>query len=218
MARNVFISFRYSDGHEYKDELASLFDASDDTVDFSEDEDRSRMSDATIRKYLYGKLRRSSVTIALLTPEAIKYHTKLEYSEVTRRWGYVFDDWIYDELRYSLEDREGNATNGLIAVYVPEAEPFLFSETTHYCDACRRESKIKSFHPLKNLVYKNMFNVKPEYKTCQCDGVYDSDWDSYCSVVALDDFKANLRHHIECATAKRDELYKYKLCKQLSPE
>ena len=38
MARNVFISFRYSDGHEYKDELAGLFDDSEDTVDIvSED-------------------------------------------------------------------------------------------------------------------------------------------------------------------------------------
>ncbi len=45
MARNVFISFQYADGHEYKDELAGLFDASEDTVDFSEDEDRSQMSD-----------------------------------------------------------------------------------------------------------------------------------------------------------------------------
>lgn len=35
MARNVFISFRYSDGNEYKEELARLFNASEDTVDFS---------------------------------------------------------------------------------------------------------------------------------------------------------------------------------------
>ena len=53
MARNVFISFRYSDGHEYKDELASLFNDSDDTVDYSEDEDRSHMSEDSIRKFLY---------------------------------------------------------------------------------------------------------------------------------------------------------------------
>ena len=63
MAKNVFISFRYSDGHWYKDALSKLFDGYSDTVDFSEDEDRSRMSEVTIKNYLYGKLRRSSVTI-----------------------------------------------------------------------------------------------------------------------------------------------------------
>ena len=66
VARNVFISFRYSDGHKYKDELSKLFDGSDDTVDFSEDEDRSQMSEDSIRQFLYGKLKRSSVTIILL--------------------------------------------------------------------------------------------------------------------------------------------------------
>ena len=62
MARNVFISFRYSDGITYKNELAKLFDQYYDTVDFSEDQDRSKMSEETIRQYLYSKLRRSSVT------------------------------------------------------------------------------------------------------------------------------------------------------------
>lgn len=62
MARNVFISFRFSDGHRYKDALSALFDQNQDTVDYSEDEDRSDMSDETIRDYLYKKLRRSSIT------------------------------------------------------------------------------------------------------------------------------------------------------------
>ena len=55
MARNVFISFRYEDGHFYKDELSGLFDKNTDTVDYSENQDRSNMSEDTIRKYLYGK-------------------------------------------------------------------------------------------------------------------------------------------------------------------
>ena len=66
MAKNVFISFRYRDGHKYKDEITVLFDKSIDTVDFSEDQDRSQMSDLIIQNYLYGKLRRSSITILIL--------------------------------------------------------------------------------------------------------------------------------------------------------
>lgn len=217
MARNVFISFRYSDGHDYKDELASLFDSNTDTVDFSEDEDRSQMSDDKIRSFLYGKLKHSSVTIMLLTPQAIEYHIKEYFNPQTFRYEKVFDDWIYDEMRYSLEDRNGNPTNGIIAVYVPEAKPYLMTETTHKCDVCRHISTVTCITRRNNLVFYNMMNVLPEYKKYQCPGVYDGTWDSYCSLVAYDDFKENLSDYIDYAIQKRNELYKYNLCKRLQP-
>ena len=56
MAKNVFISFRFSDGNRYKEYLSSLFDKYSDTIDYSEDVDRSRMSDVTIKQYLYSNL------------------------------------------------------------------------------------------------------------------------------------------------------------------
>ena len=73
MAKNVFISFRFSDGNRYKEYLSGLFDKYSDTIDYFEDVDRSRMSDVTIKQYLYGKLRRSSVTIVLLTPSVVNH-------------------------------------------------------------------------------------------------------------------------------------------------
>ena len=206
MARNVFISFRYSDGHDYKDELAKLFDGSDDTVDYSEDEDRSQMSKDTIKSFLYGKLKRSSVTIVLLTPEAINYK---------RNWYGQIDDWIYDEVRYSLEDRDGNATNGLIGVYVPEAEDSLFQRKTHNCSVCNKESEVLSMLDFDNLVRKNMMNVKDEYKVNKCPNVYDSDYDSYCSLISYEDFKKNFGKYVDMAYEKRNELYKYTLRKRL---
>ena len=118
MATNVFISFRYEDGIRYKEYLSNLFDKNGDTIDYSEDVDRSQMSDDTIRRYLYGKLRRSSVTIVILTPKAINHK---------KNWRGEYDDWMYDEIRYSLENREGNRTNGLIAVYTPEAAEMIVS-------------------------------------------------------------------------------------------
>ena len=217
MARNVFISFRYSDGHVYKDELTSLFDKDADTVDFSENEDRSQMSESTIREFLYRKLRRSSVTIMLLTPQAIEYKTKTIYNPYTYRYETVFDDWIYDEMRYSLENRDNNATNGLIAVYTPEAKPYLISETTHYCDTCKQLSRISGITRINNLVYNNMMNVKPEHKRHKCKDVYDGNWDSYCSLVAYEVFKNNIGEYIDMAYTKRNELYKYNLCKRLQP-
>lgn len=206
MARNVFISFRYSDGHLYKDDLASKFDASVDTVDYSEDEDRFGMSESTIKNYLYGKLKRSSVTIVLLTPQAITY--KKDYA------GRI-DDWIYDEVRYSLEDRDGNATNGLIGVYVPEVEDQLFQRKTHICSICNHESTVLSMNDFPNLVRRNMMNVRPQYKKNKCLGVFDRDYDSYCSLISYSEFVSDIGHFVDLAFQKRTQLEKYELHKRL---
>lgn len=217
MARNVFISFRYSDGHNYKNELAELFDSNDDTVDFSEDEDRSQMSETFIQQFLYRKLKRSSVTIVLLTPQAVEYKTNIRFNTTTNTIEWFYDDWIYDEVRYSLEDREGNATNGIVAVYVPEVEDMLFHRTIHKCPMCNKESEVLSIYSFNNLIRKNMMNVKNGYKINPCEGIYDSDFDSYCSLVSYEKFKNNFNKYIDMAFQKRDDLYKYTLCKRIEP-
>lgn len=217
MARNVFISFRFNDGEKYKKELAELFDESEDTVDFSEDEDRSDMSDEMIRQFLYAKLRRSSVTIVLITPKAVDYKINTRYNSATGRWESYYDDWIYDEVRYSLEDRKDNATNGLIGVYLPEAKPFLMTEKIHYCDICKQSYSINNITPRQNLVTQNMLNIKPEYKRHKCIGVFDGDYDSYCSLIPYETFKDNFAYYVDIAYRKRNELKKYTLCKRLVP-
>ena len=117
MATKVFISFRFSDGKNIKDELVDLFDESTEIINRSEDTDRSQMSEETIRDYLYEKLKDTSVTIVLLTPKAVDYK---------KNFCWEYDDWLYDELRYSLEDRENNRTNGVVAVYTDDARDKLF--------------------------------------------------------------------------------------------
>ena len=197
MARNVFISFRFKDGNGYKKLLSGLFTANDDTVDFSEDADRSYLSDASIKKYLYSKLRRSSVTIVLITPEALNHHKNV--------WG-QYDDWMYDEIRYSLEDREYNRTNALIELYTPEVEDKLIKRTdegtiiVYECD---------------NLFRANMMNIKDIYKNNPNPGIYDRNYDSYCSLVSFDDFFNNPNYYINIACEKRDTLYKYKIRRNL---
>ena len=96
MAKNVFISFRFSDGNRYKEYLSGLFDKYSDTIDYFEDVDRSRMSDVTIKQYLYGKLRRSSVTIVLLTPSVVNHK---------RNWIENFFGLLKSELLYLQEFR-----------------------------------------------------------------------------------------------------------------
>ena len=197
MSYNVFISFRFSDGHLLKDDLSKRFDSYKDTVDFSEDKDRSHLSDASIQNYLYGKLRRSSITIILLTPRAVNHKKD--------RWG-NYDDWMYDEIRYSLEDRQYNKTNGLIAVYSPDAENLLIERSTN---------GLTYLKDVDNLFRKNMLNIKTAYKHNPNYNQFDSDYDSYCSLVSYSTFISNIGKYIDIAIQKRESLYQYEICKRL---
>ncbi|SFV03863.1 TIR domain-containing protein [Butyrivibrio sp. INlla21] len=183
MASNVFISFRYKDGIQYKEELSKLFDRYEDTVDYSEDEDRSKMSEETIRKYLYNKLKRSSVTIILVTPLAVNHQMD---------WLGRYDDWMYDEIRYSLEERENNRTNGLVAVYTPEAKRMLF-------DSYGSGVVIQN---VNNLFRRNMMNIKRENKKDYSSLFFDEDYDSYCSLVDYCSFTQNPGRYIDIALKK----------------
>ena len=205
MANRVFISFRFSDGNWYKDKLVERFDESNEVINFSEDEDRSNLSEDSIRSYLYGKLKNTSITIVLLTPEAVNHK---------KDWLGRYDDWMHDEIRYSLENRENNNPNGLIAVYTEEAKQDLMIGTT--CMQCEKACKMSSIKDFDNLVRHNMMNVKPEYKQNPCDGVYDSDWDSYCTLVSWEDFIEHFPDYIQKADQKRKAINKYKPKKNLN--
>jgi len=197
MARKVFISFRFSDGAKYKNELTQLFDSSTQVIDCSENQDRSSQSESTIKNYLYGKLKNTSVTIVIITPKAVEHQ---------KNWRGEYDDWMYDEIRYSLEDRENNRCNGLIAVYTPEAKNLLISSTAN---------NLTTLRDVDNLFRKNMMNILPSYKKNPKEGVYDGTWDSYCSLVSWDDFKKNYADYIDKAEVKRENTYKYNIKKRL---
>lgn len=205
MGTNVFISFRYKDGIELKETIEDLFD-SNEVYNRSEDVDRSTMSEETIRKYLYEKIRETSVTIVLLTPLAVSYEKNASGQ---------YDDWLYDELRYSLQDRSENRTNGAVAVYTDESQMQLYSLVEHSCSVCNTTSKCKSILSFDNLVRKNMFNVKEEFKKCSCYDVYDSDEDSYISLVHIDKFKENCVKYIENAKSKRDRKEQFDIVKEM---
>lgn len=206
MATKVFISFRFSDGKELKDELIELFDSSTEVINRSEDVDRSEMSEDTIQEYLYEKLKNTSVTIVILTPEAVDYRKNL--------WG-EYDDWLYDELRYSLEDRISNRTNGVIALYTDDSESLILKSSSHTCNKCNETSTCRTLTNFDNLARKNMLNVKEKYKANKCDNLYDDDKDSYISLVHFDDFKKDYEKYINSAKEKRDRKEEFRLVKRM---
>ncbi|UUX35206.1 TIR domain-containing protein [Fundicoccus culcitae] len=207
MGTNVFISFRFSDGKDLKEELVELFDESIDVYNRSEDVDRSSMSDETIQYYLYEKIKDTSVTIVLLTPEALQYRWNLILSK--------YDDWLYDELRYSLEDRDDNRTNGVVAIYTEESENLIYQQSTHICNICNEQQSVRSILDFKNLVRKNVLNVKDKFKSNSCIGLYDSEKDSYISLIHIDDFKKNYSKYIEDAKDKRNRKEQFELVKKM---
>lgn len=206
MAKNVFISFRFHDGKDYKEKLVEELEKHDRIIDFSEDEDRSEYSEESIRKYLYGKIRRTSVTIILITKEAINH----------KKTGDKYDDWMYDEIRYSLEDREENRTSGLVAVYTKDAKDFLIEESKHTCDVCKTTKRCTTIKQVDNLFRKNMFNVKEEYKYNRCNNLYDSNYDHYCTLLSWEEFMDDIEKYIDIAYDKKENVNNYMLVVDLN--
>lgn len=206
MATKVFISFRFSDGKVIKDELVDLFDESTEVINRSEDADRSQMSEDTIQEYLYEKLKDTSVTIVLLTPKAVSYR---------KNWIGNYDDWLYDELRYSLEDRKDNRTNGVIAVYTDDAKDMILESSSHYCSHCQQTKSCRTLKSFDNLARKNMLNIKSSYKKNPCNNLYDDSHDSYISLVSLEEFKQDYIKYIDNAKEKRDRLFEFNLYKRM---
>ena len=66
-----------------------------------------------------------------------------------------------------------------------------------------------------NLFRANMMNIKDIYKNNPNPGIYDRNYDSYCSLVSFDDFFNNPNYYINIACEKRDTLYKYKIRRNL---
>lgn len=113
---------------------------------------------------------------------------------------------MYDEIRYSLESREGNRTNGLVAVYTPEAASLLVNV---------QSSGMVSVKNIDNLIRKNMMNVKLQYKKNPNPSIFDRDYDSYCSLIEWNEFTNNIGKYINIASQKRDAIYKYNVIKRL---
>jgi hypothetical protein len=193
MASKVFISFRFSDGNEKKKELERLLESKSYAINVSESIDRSHQTEDTIKRYLYERIADSTVTIVILTPEAIR-HRRDYYGRV--------DDWMYDELRYSLEDRSYNKASGAIAVYTSGAEYSI-----------KNGSTILDFD---NLARKNMFNIKSSYKKCPDYGQYNALEDHYISLVSWSDFVADPKKYIDNALSKRDRINEFDITKRMS--
>jgi hypothetical protein len=231
MARNVFVSYKYSDAKVLNLELSEIVDffgtkmrrkitttarhyvdkvaeklEKEDHIYKGEDDDESMesLADSTIGSKLGDKIFYSSVTIVLIS-KGMKEPFKAEK-----------DQWIPWEISYSLkqQDRQGqkSKTNGVIAVVLPDEFGSYSYYITHDPECnCRMLNIGILFEMLK----ANMFNVKnPSRSVCNGKWIYNGDY-SYIESVKWDDFIENPTKYIDKAIELRDRKAEFELRKNI---
>ncbi|WP_239734785.1 hypothetical protein [Mammaliicoccus sp. G-M28] len=100
-------------------------------------------------------------------------------------------------------------------MYTEEAKASIMRETVHNCSTCNQEHTVYNLLEFDNLVSRNTLNIKPEFKKNKCVGLYDSNHDSYISLVPYETFKENTQKYIDLALEKRNRLNEFNLTKKM---
>lgn len=231
MARNVFVSYKYSDekvqdlelseivdffgtkmrrkitttARHYVDKVAEKLEI-EDHIYKGEDDDESMdtLADSTIGSKLGDKIFYSSVTIVLIS-KGMKEPFMADK-----------DQWIPWEVSYSLkqQDRQGqkSKTNGVIAVVLPDEQGSYdyYITRDEECNCLTLNTPI-----LFEILRENMFNVKvPNRRLCNSSYVYTGDA-SYIPSIKWEDFIIKPSTYIDKAIELRDRKEEFTLRKNL---
>jgi hypothetical protein len=231
MARNVFVSYKYSDekvqdlalseivdffgtkmrrkitttARHYVDKVAEKLEIEDHIFKGEDDgESMATLADSTIGSKLGDKIFYSSVTIVLIS-KGMKEPFMADK-----------DQWIPWEIAYSLkqQDRQGqkSKTNGVIAVVLPDEQG-----SYDYYITRDEECNCRSLNTpiLFEILRENMFNVKvPNRRLCNGSYVYTGDA-SYIPSIKWEDFILKPSTYIDKAIELRDRKEEFELRKNL---
>ncbi len=228
MGNKIFVSYKYADDdvknikenfwetctvRDYVDEMEKILGDTDHIYKGESDgEDLSRLSENTIWNKLKDRIRDSSITIVMISPNMKIF------------WKKDNQQWIPREVSYSLSQisrRNKNGqditsnTNAMIAVILPDrngAYSYYLTEN-ECCDSkCRGLSTYKLFDILKN----NMFNLKnADMRECENNTKIWSGESSYIESVKWEDFVKNIQKYIDKAYDRQDNIENYEICKQV---
>lgn len=231
MARNVFVSYKYSDAQvqdlglfeivdflgtkmkrkitttarHYVDKVAEKLEKEDHIYKGEDDgENMETLADSTIGSKLGDKIFYSSVTIVLIS-KGMKEPFKAEK-----------DQWIPWEVSYSLKEQtrqnQRSKANGVIAVVLPD-ENGSYEYYITRDEECNCRSLNTPF--LFEILRENMFNVKaPNRRLCNGSYVYSGDA-SYIQSVKWEDFINNPTKYIDKAIELRDRKDEFELRKNI---
>ena len=228
MGNKIFVSYKYKDNdvknikddtwatctvRDYVDKMEMLFSSTDHIYKGESDgEDLSQLSEDTIWKKLKDRIRDSSLTIVMISPN-MKVNKKNDNEQ-----------WIPREISYSLKevsriDKNGqpvaSRTNAMIAVILPDANgsyTYYMSQKKCCNLGCRSLLTYTLFEILKN----NMFNLK-EAETKKCDDNLEI-WYGECSYiesVKWDNFIDDIQLYIDKAYGIQKNIENYNIYKEV---
>jgi hypothetical protein len=202
MARKTFISYKYSEAQDLRDEILESLgeDASYYQGETSESPDLTDSSTESIKENLKDMMFATSVSIVIISPNMIK------------------SDWIDWEIEYTLKEiKRGETksrTNGLVGVVmkVDGSYDWLISHNKKD-DGCNSRYTDKT--KLYNIINSNLFNNITEDKySCSTCKSYDWLTGSYMSIIKEDDFLNDSTKFIENAYDKSQNLKDFDLTKE----
>lgn len=162
--RKIFVSYKYADSNVqyfnggntpryYVNYLEENHVSGNDIFKGERDnESLAEFKDETIRTHLKDKIRDSSVTIVLISPNMLDLLKNEK------------DQWIPWEISYSLKKLDGKGENGIVAVVLPDFNGsynyFInyYTETLTNYESCNFRSL--SLNRTFKIIQSNSFNKK----------------------------------------------------------
>lgn len=201
MARKTFISYKYSEAQDLRNEILKAL--GDDTTYYqgetAESPDLTDTTTDNIKKNLTDMMFDTSVTIVVVSPNLKK------------------SNWVNWEIEYSLKEisRKGRAskTNGVVGVIqkVNGGYDWLVTKSNKN-DGCI----VRNYNTdkLYSIILKNRFNHKDNVFACASCKSYDQLNGSYISLINEDEFLHNPNKYIENAYVKSENAGDFNLYKQ----
>jgi len=205
MARETFISYKYSDAVDLRDRI--IYAMGPDARFYNgERADSPNMGDLrtqTIKEKLAQMIFGSSVTIVIISPYMKDSH------------------WIDWEIAYSLR-MQGRSditsrTNGVVGVIMEvKGSVDWFVQRRQYQDGCIARSYEEQY--LYEIIRKNRSNQRirgEQLHTCDQCRTVDQLMGSYIALVDEDAFLGDYERYIENAYEKSQKLHEYELVKRI---
>ena len=200
MARKTFVSYRYSEAQDIRDDILEAL-GEDATYYQGETSDSPDLTDKTtenIKKNLADMIHGTSVTIVVISPN-------LKQS-----------NWIDWEIEYSLKEitraDRTSSTNGIVGVIMKYNGGYSWIVGYNsYTDGCKPRTIEKS--KLYRIISDNRFNLKkPKYacERCETVGMLSG---SYISLIEEADFLKDPSKYIENAYEKSQEIDTFEISK-----
>lgn len=189
MAKKTFISYKYDEAQELRDEILKKLgeDAKYYQGETSDSPDLSDASTERIKEYLKDMIFNTSVTIVIISP-------RMKYSQ-----------WIDWEIEYALHEyKRGDITsrsNGIVGVImkVNGSTDWLKERGVNIHGTSIVKYRNEYLYP---IIYGNRYNSSPEIKHCSECYTYDFMNGSYITLADEDSFLANPNYYIDNAFEK----------------